>query len=290
MLEYDRYSFWKVTFSFSGTVLPGVLGRVGLLILFSLAICATNDFVLIPYKIPLPTLDQFGHTVLGTSVGLLIVFRTNSSSNRYWDGRSHWGMLVNTSRNLMRLANVYGKNSAEVATLITAYVLAVKEVLRGTRNFGFISNLLTGRIYTNMTKANNPPAYIAQAISEWIRGNVKDGQFDYSIAARMEELLSRLLDSQGGCEKILKTPLPFVYASFIKQLLVLYLFSLPFVLVPKMDWAAPLVIAALGFGLLGIEEAGVEIENPFGLQVNDLPLEKICEMLARDVNSLMELK
>ena len=85
------------------------------------------------------------------------------------------------------------------------------------------------------------------------------------------------VDNQGGCEKIRRTPLPFVYAALIKQVLLLYLATLPFVLVPKMGFVAPLVVVGVSLGMLGIEEAGVEIEDPFGLDPNHLPLDEICD-------------
>ena len=102
----------------------------------------------------------------------------------------------------------------------------------------------------------------------------------------MEKLVCTLLDQQGGCEKIKKTPLPFVYAALIQQLLLLYLSSLPFALIPKMGFVSPLVETVVALGMLGIEEAGVEIENPFGHDLNNLPLDKICETITRDVTDL----
>ena len=67
----------------------------------------------------------------------------------------------------------------------------------------------------------------------------------------MEQVLNAMVDAQGGCERIHKTPLPFVYASLIRQLLLIYLGSLPFVLVGRMGYAAPLVVAVVSFGMLG---------------------------------------
>jgi len=283
VIEYDRYSWWKVIFSFNGSVLPNVLGRVGLLTAFSIFVCATNDYVLKIFDERLPKLNPIGHTILGTSLGLLIVFRTNSSNARYWEGRSHWGMMVNTCRSLTRMAKIYGSNASEFATMLTAYVVCVKENLRGTKNFGMLSSLLNGRQYEKMAAANNPPSVLALFLSGLIKKEIEKGEIPIQITARMEEQVIKLLDAQGGCEKIIKTPLPFVYASLIKQVLFVYLYTLPFALATDMDWATPVVVAVVGFGMFGIEEAGVEIENPFGMQLNDLPLEKICETISKDV-------
>ena len=102
----------------------------------------------------------------------------------------------------------------------------------------------------------------------------------------MDQILSTMVDNQGGCERIQRTPLPFVYAALIKQILLLYLVSLPLVLVNKMGFAAPIVVAVVSFGMPGIEEAGIEIEDPFDTDPNSLPLEQFCATIARDTAML----
>jgi putative membrane protein len=109
---------------------------------------------------------------------------------------------------------------------------------------------------------------------------------DTTVSMRLDDLVRMLVDAQGGCERIRRTPVPFVYAALIKQVLLLYLFTLPFVLVPLMNFVAPIAIAVVSLGMLGIEEAGVEIEDPFGLEPNQLPLDAICETIARDTADL----
>ncbi len=286
MIEYQSKNWWGTTCAFYGTVLPNVLGRVGLLTAFCLLLCVVDDYVLEKYGYPLPSLDQLGHTVLGVAMSMLIVFRTNSSNNRYWDGRCMWGALVNGSRNLARLAASYAPPADDLAGLITAYVTAVRENLRGTFDVRSIANLVPGRLATRAAAAPNPPTVLAAAISDWIRVRRAEGEIDTLQAMAMEQVLNAMVDAQGGCERIQKTPLPFVYASLIRQLLFIYLGSLPLVLVARMGFAAPLVVAVVSFGMFGIEEAGVEIERPFGKDPNCLPLEQICATIARDTVTL----
>ena len=164
--------------------------------------------------------------------------------------------------------------------MIAAFNLALKEHLRGNRDVSEIRALVPGRLLEEIASSGNPPALLARAQSQWIATRLTEGRLDPIQAGRMESLVSTLTDAQGGCEKILKTPLPFVYAALIKQVLLLYLASLPFVLVGKLWFAAPLVVAGVSLGLLGIEEAGVEIEDPFGTGPNHLPLDGICETIA----------
>jgi putative membrane protein len=288
VIEYDRTRWFRLTFAFWGTVLPRILGPVGLLTGFCLLLCLFDNLVLQPNENELPEMDSLGHAVLGGALSLLIVFRTNTSNQRYWESRSHWGMIVNTCRNLARMGATYAAPADELARLLTAYVVALKENLRGTREWGLLRPLLPGRVFEQVVAAKNPPAMLARSLSEWVQHRLSEGKLDTRQAMEMEVLICVLVDQQGGCEKIQRTPLPFVYAALIKQLMFLYLYSLPFVLVPKLGYAAPIVVTVVGLGMLGIEEAGVEIENPFGMDANNLPLERLCETIAGDVKDLTQ--
>lgn len=288
MIDYQRTSWWRVCFAWRGTVLPHVLDRVGLLTAFSLLLYVLNEQVMKPTERPLPALDPLGHTVLGVALSMLIVFRTNSSNNRFWEARSHWGMLVNTSRNLVRMGATYAGPADDLARLVSAYVLLVKEQLRELRDLNCIRHLVPGRVVARLEGVKNPASVLGGFMSEWVSLRLVEKRLDPVLASKMEMLIGVMVDNQGGCEKIHKTPLPFVYAALIKQVLLLYLATLPFVLVPKMDFIAPLVVAGVSLGMLGIEEAGVEIEDPFGLDPNHLPLDGICDMIRRDVEDLAE--
>lgn len=286
MRDYDRSSWWRNTFSWRGTILPHVLGLVGLLTGFCLALYLVDRLVLKPEKMSLPKVDALGHSVLGVALSMLIVFRTNSSNNRFWEARTFWGALVNSSRNLVRLGAVASPPAQDLARLVTAYVLLVKEQLRDNRDFPEVRNLLPGRLLERLTGVNNAASVLATFMTEWVVSRQADGRLEPLLAQRMETLIGSLLDSQGGCERIHRTPLPFVYAALIKQILFVYLVTLPFVLVPTIEFMAPMIMAVVSLGMLGIEEAGVEVEDPFGLESNHLPLDQICAMIGRDVTDL----
>ncbi len=286
MTEYNRNNWLGNCFAWTGTVLPQVLGPVGLLTGFCLAVYLVNELVLLPRNKHLPEGDPTALTVLGVALSMLIVFRTNSSNNRFWEARSHWGMLVNTTRNLCRLAAAAAGPADDLARMVTAYVILVKEQLRDNRDLACVRHLLPGRIVGELEKVSNGAQVLAKHLTAWVLSRQTEGRLDPYAAMRLETLIDTLLDAQGGCEKIHRTPLPFVYASLIKQVLFVYLMSLPFVLVPRMGFMAPLMAAVVSLGMLGIEDAGVEIEDPFGLEPNHLPLDEICATIGRDLADL----
>ena len=96
-----------------------------------------------------------------------------------------------------------------------------------------------------------------------------------------------MIDTLGNCERILKTPIPLAYAIHLKQLLLLYCLALPFQMVRDLTWGTGPVVALISFTLFGIEEIGIEIENPFGHDANDLPLDNICAVMQRNIDDLI---
>jgi putative membrane protein len=289
VIQYDRASWWRVVFSLRGTVLPHVLFRVGLLTALALAVAWVYEFVPGDEKGNKPGLPELGHSILGVALGMLIVFRTNSSNDRFWEARALWGSLVNTARNLARGAAAYTGQADDLSRLIGAYVVMVREQLRGNSDPEVLRPILPGRVVDRLRGAGNPASVLAGQMSEWIAERVRSGRLDPVMAVRLEQLVGGLLDAQGGCERILKTPLPFVYAALIKQALFMYLATLPLVLVPRMGYLAPLAVAGVALCMLGIEEAGIEIECPFGADPNHLPLEGICDMIGRDTADLARM-
>jgi len=98
------------------------------------------------------------------------------------------------------------------------------------------------------------------------------------------------MDSIGSCERIVKTPVPFAYAQHIKLLVLLFCITLPFAIVDTMRWGTPVVAGLLALALFGIDELGVEIEDPFGSDANDLPLEAVGRSVATSTRELLRLK
>ena len=233
--------------------------------------------------------DSIGHALLGSVLGFLIVFRMNASNARYWEGRSHWGMLINSTRSLVRYAACRIEPSKEIANLVSGYTICLRQTLRGSRDLGEAEFFLSPRLFARAVRFGNPPTAIAAAISEWIAGHRAEGRLEQQDVRHMEDLLAKMVDAQGGCEKILKTPLPFVYAAMIKQLILVYLCTLPLVLSPRCGWWSPLLAGAIAFGFFGIEEASVEIEDPFGLGDNCLDLETYCLTISRDTAQLADM-
>jgi putative membrane protein len=105
--------------------------------------------------------------------------------------------------------------------------------------------------------------------------------------ATLDQNVQQLIDAFGACERIHKTPMPFAYVVHLRRALILYLFTLPFALVGRFGWMTVPAVVLIAYNVLGIEEIGVEIEDPFGEQENDLPLEEICGTIDADLRGIL---
>jgi putative membrane protein len=293
MIDYDRNNWWRITFSYRGTALTVSWSRVAICVVYALLVQAIYET---GTDLGWVRADQFlgidpaGHAVLGSLIGFLIVFRINASNARYWEGRSHWGSLINTSRNLVRYSSHYTSASRELADLVTGYVISLRRLLQGQRDLAEADVYLPEGVCRAARKFGNPPTAVASAISAVICRLQRTGELDAIQTQHMEDLLSRLVDAQGGCEKIQKTPLPFVYVSMVKQLILVYLMTLPVVLCSRCGWWSPLLMGAIALGMLGLEEASVETEDPFGTEDNCLDLLACTVTIARDTAQLAALR
>ncbi|MBW4521684.1 MAG: hypothetical protein KME16_18545 [Scytolyngbya sp. HA4215-MV1] len=231
-------------------------------------------------------------------LGLLLVFRTNTAYDRYWEGRKFWGSIVNTVRNLARQIwiAVEEKQPDDRTTkikalrLLVAFAVATKLHLRQEPLDEELRVLLpSDQHYITLKDMNHPPLEVAFWLGDYFqRQHQRQCLNTYQLAA-LHKLLDLLVDCLGGCERILRTPMPLAYAIHLKQLLLLYCLSLPFQMVGNLGWWTALIVVLISFTLFGIEEIGVEIENPFGHDPNDLPLDTICATMLRNIEDLITL-
>jgi putative membrane protein len=288
MIDYDRRRWFKTLFSWRGTALRRAGRRVLGMTLYAVVVQAIYDIGTANH---LPFADFFGldppaHAVLGTLLGFLIVFRMNASNGRYWEGRSAWGQIINASRNLVRVGVAHTDDGAELADLVAGYVISLRRSLQGNLDLEETEVFLPEALREQAGRFGNPPTAIAFAISAWIERHYRAGKLEAQLVRHMEDQLSCMVDAQGACEKIRKTPMPFVYVVMIKQLILVYLLTLPFAVGGRCGWWSPVVMAIVSLGLFGMEEAGVETEDPFGTDENCLDMETYTLTVARDTGQM----
>ena len=122
---------------------------------------------------------------------------------------------------------------------------------------------------------------------QYLQDQTEQGKLNRYQLSDMIKLLDQMVDVAGICERILKTPMPLAYSIHLKQLLMIYSLSLPFQFVDQVEWLTAPLTVLISFTLLGIEEIGIQIEDPFGHDSNDLPLDNICNAMQRNIEDLL---
>jgi putative membrane protein len=293
MIDYDRNDWVGTVFSFRGTVLRYAAGRVLVLTLFAVAVQVVYETGVRlgwPHINHIFGLEPVEHAVLGSLLGFLIVFRMNASNIRYWEGRSLWAQIISASRNLVRVGVEHTDEGAELADLVSGYAITLRRSLQGKIDTEETEEFLPEVLRRQANRFGNPPTAIAAAISEWIARNRRAGKIEAQVLRQMEDQLSKLIEAQSGCEKIRKTPLPFAYVVMIKQLILIYLVTLPIAVCIRCGWWSPVLVGIVSLGLFGMEEASVEIEDPFGTRENCLDMVAYTLTVARDAGQLAARK
>jgi putative membrane protein len=176
-----------------------------------------------------------------------------------------------------------------VMRLLVAFAIATKLHLRDEPVDDELQKSIPASQPFRIVNPNNPPLDIAFWVGDYLQQQYQHHCLNAHQLETMQKLLDSLVDSLGGCERILRTPMPLAYAIHLKQLLLIYCLLLPFQLVQSLHWFTGLIVALISFTLLGIEEIGVEIENPFGYDANDLPLDRLCASMRHNLEDLMNL-
>ncbi len=166
---------------------------------------------------------------------------------------------------------------------IGVFPYAVKNVLRGTDGLGPIADELPLAEIDKVQRSEHPPLAVAKRITSLLVDARDKGLISDIILASLDHNVQLMDDYLGGCERIASTPLPFAYMVHLRRVMILYCFTLPFALVEPFGWLTVPAILGVAYTFFGIEEIGVEIENPFGNDLNDLALEELCGKIAKNI-------
>jgi ion channel-forming bestrophin family protein len=290
-MTLEKTQWLKFAFQIQGSVIKRIYKRVIWCGLFGVLISALHYFKL-PVSQPI-----FGSIIPSIVLGLLLVFRTNTAYERFWEGRKIWGTVVNNVRNLARqiwvsVEEITPEDKEHKITalhLLVAFAVATKLHLRSEAVNSELKELMHDDKFLQLKIMNNPPIEVAFWIGDYLQYQYRRNCINSYQLTALQELLNGMVDCLGACERILKTPIPLAYSIHLKQLLLLYCILLPFQLVESLQWWTGAMVSLVSFTLFGIEAIGLEIENPFGYDANDLPLDAICSTMKRNIDDLITL-
>jgi len=292
----DRPSGLKLFLLLRGSILPRILPAL----LVNIAIATLVTWLhgaLGDVKI---TLTAIPFTLLGLPLAIFLGFRNNSAYDRFWEGRKLWGALLLHSRSLARqcLSLIEGPDSAHIRNGLgdvrvrmvlrgSAFCHALRDALRGLGPDPALAALLAPGELDGLGRAPNKPDYLMQRMGQDLRLSIKEGRIEPCLAANIDTTLSALTGAAAACERIKSTPIPFSYTLLLHRTAYLYCFLLPFGLVDTIGFMTPPVVAIVTYTFFGLDALGDELEEPFGLEHNDLPLNAICRAIEIELRAAL---
>jgi ion channel-forming bestrophin family protein len=232
------------------------------------------------------------HSLLGFAISMLLVFRTNTAYDRWWEARKLWGQLVNVSRNTA--IKVGAMFPAEDQTSRAQYALLLGRFAKELRRHLLSEHTRTAldedrppELEGNLDRQKHVPAQLASMMHTRAHRAYRDGLITGDQLIGLATDLSAFMDICGACERIKNTPIPYSYSTFLKKFIVVYSLTLPFGYVFSLEYLAVPVVVFIFYVLASLEVIAEEIEDPFGLDANDLPLDRLASMIDDNARALL---
>lgn len=230
------------------------------------------------------------YEVGGAALGLLLILRTNSAYDRWWEARIQWGMIGDRARAIATAAVAYGPDDAgwraRVLRLTAAFPHAARHTVRDEPDFPELPRLL-GPVGVDLAVRSNPALAVAGELAVAFRRGNEKAVFPAGTVNQLERCRVEMLGAYGACLRIESTPLPQAYAIALRQLLFAYLVTFPLAVEARAGWYTPLITLFVAYPLLVLDRIAAELQNPFPVaNLNHLPLDELCAGIEADVMAL----
>ena len=279
MIVRDQPSVFKLLFSWRGTILPKVLPPLGVVMLISAVIGGLSYIGYFHF----PELPLVGFTLIGVVLSIFLGFKNTACYDRWWEARKLWGMLIANARHFDRDCRMLSQGRRE---RVIQHVIVFANVLRDRLRHQTANQMtlvetsgMSQQALTQLYQQANAPQYTLSLIQWELMQALKEGEISDIIYMQMNQHVAELSLVQTGCDRIATTPLPFAYSVLLNRTVYFFCFMLPFSLGSTLGLATPLMVGILAYTFLGLDALSSEIEEPFGTQSNDLPLDSMVRTI-----------
>jgi putative membrane protein len=284
----ERRDFWREVLAIHGSVTPYIRQRV-----FVFGLWAALVWIVAAWTGIEATLGVAHYEIVGVVLALLLVLRTNSGYDRWWEGRKLWGGIVNQSRNLAMIGVAYGPRDPEWRDALLRWTAAfphlARHSLRGERDLSDMAGLLNSEELRQVQTADHIALDGSMQVARLLETALANGEINEFAFMQAEQQRSELIDHLGACERILNTPLAKVVSIKIRRFLFLFLIVLPMAIAERCGALTPFLQVLVAYPLLSLDQIGIELENPFSVRrLSHLPLQDIGDTIQRNILALGE--
>lgn len=282
MIVRPRPNSLQLFFILRGSIVPHIAGRLLLITGFACAVLWLQHAGLIT----LTEMPLAPFSFLGLALSVFLGFRNNACYDRWWEARKQWGELIVQARSFAResqaLLTPSPQHDAMVRSLI-GFSHALAASLRGNASFSAASAWLSPEKAEAMADKRNLPDAILRDINQDLVSCLREGQLSDILYEGLCNRLHAISSIQAACERIRNTPTPFAYSLLLHRTAWLFCLLLPLGLTGVIGWMTPVVVAITAYTFFGLDALGDELEEPFGLTDNDLPLNALVRTIEIDL-------
>ena len=282
MIVRPQQHWMRLIFVWHGSVLSKIFSRLLLNFLLSIAV-----IIMLPWYTMLGikfTLAPF--SILGVAIAIFLGFRNNACYSRYVEARHLWGQLMIASRSLLREVKTTLPDDAELGQFVRlqiAFAHCLRMTLRRNPQAKPLAKYLSEKDLQTVFAAQSPANGILVLMGGWWAGRRRDGQLSDILFHSLNNRLNDMSAVLAGCERIANTPVPFAYTLILHRTVYLFCIMLPFALVVDLHYMTPFISVLISYTFISLDTLAEELEDPFGTENNDLPLDAICNAIEIDL-------
>ncbi len=277
MIVREHPSSLQLFFVMQGSVVPKIIGRI-----IGVALLSAIVLLIDQHVIRLPRISIGAMGIFGVALSLFLGFRNNAAYDRWWEARKLWGSMIADVRNLGRHMCVFvgkGEDREKILSCAVAFAHLHRGFLRKVDVRTDIIAWIGEEKSAAMIARDNPADAALRSMADHVRRLIEKDAISGFGQMTISQTLSSLALAQAGCERIVTTPLPFVYSLLVRRTTYLYCWLLPFALIESTSWFAPVFSAVVAYVFFGLQAVTNEMELPFRNVQNGLPLDAMCRVI-----------
>ena len=310
--KYENTKYLEILWTLEGSILDNVVSKMVMTVIISIIASFVHGQGM-AMKIP-----SVAYSLAGAAISFLLVFRSNISYQRFWEGRGHLGTIMMHGRDLARQSafNIEGDSDGQIRMNIHRYVLVYYRLMAqhvsdqinedpdnpGSKhpldNLLMIKTgdktadkkgILTLDERTILKSKKRRPLVAIAWLTKALVELYQEKRITHMQYESMNQNIRGLIEGFNGVDKVHAVQVPFPYAQMLIIFLGIYCFTIPFMFVQDFGWLAVVPSCVITLAFFGINEVAIEIEDPFGDDDNDLPVDKMGDALYEDLNMYMEM-
>ncbi len=273
-------------FVWHGSVLTNIRGRLLFILLISIGVLFLEPF----YDATGVSISSTQFGIIGVAISIFLGFRNNACYSRYVEARMLWGQLLIAARDLTRESKtLFAGEPQKVAHLINlqiGFAHALRLTLRRLPDEGVLARYLSPDELKQVQSSRAPCSRILLLMGEWLAVQRTQGLLSDILYRHLDDQVNRFSHVLASCERIMNTPVPFAYSLILHRTVYLFCILFPFTLVSSLHYLTPLVSVFTAYTFIALDSLAEELEEPFGFDDNDLPLDALCNVLEIDLREM----